>query len=149
MKAPRPSSSHPSHPLSQSLPSRVKSQWLLGKSFALSLSQYLLISHLSGARGLGLSIADALCDVNLASLVIFDVLKEHGNEAVQFLSKKFRIPVVFKQVDVTDHGSVKGAVDAVCFESILLSLSRLYTNIASGHRRVRKNRRHGFFRWDC
>ncbi|KAF8246778.1 NAD(P)-binding protein [Wilcoxina mikolae CBS 423.85] len=66
-----------------------------------------------GARGLGYNIAEALCDVDLKALVIFDVLKEHGDEAVAMLSKQFGIPVIFKQVDVRDHRSVQGAVDQV------------------------------------
>ncbi|KAA8893541.1 hypothetical protein FN846DRAFT_787824, partial [Sphaerosporella brunnea] len=57
-------------------------------------------------------IAEALCDVNLKALVIFDVLKEHGDEAVAKLSSKFGIPVVFHQVDVRNHTSVQEAVDA-------------------------------------
>jgi NAD(P)-dependent dehydrogenase (short-subunit alcohol dehydrogenase family) len=65
-----------------------------------------------GARGLGNNIAEALCDVNLKALVIFDVLKEHGDEAVAKLSSKFGIPVVFHQVDVRNHTSVQEAVDA-------------------------------------
>jgi hypothetical protein len=54
----------------------------------------------SGARVLGNCIADALCDVNLKALVIFDVLKEHGDQAVAELSAKYGVPVVFHQVDV-------------------------------------------------
>jgi hypothetical protein len=49
---------------------------------------------------LGNCIADALCDVNLKALVIFDVLKEHGDQAVAELSAKYGVPVVFHQVDV-------------------------------------------------
>lgn len=57
--------------------------------------------------------------MNLKSLVIFDVLKEHGDEAVKMLSKKFGIPVVFKQVDVRDARSVQAAVDSVCLPPLL------------------------------
>ncbi|CCX04423.1 hypothetical protein FPQ18DRAFT_278112 [Pyronema domesticum] len=63
-----------------------------------------------GARGLGRHIAEALCDVRVSALVIFDVLKEHGDEAVAELSQKFDVPIVFKQVDVRDHISVQNAV---------------------------------------
>jgi NAD(P)-dependent dehydrogenase (short-subunit alcohol dehydrogenase family) len=67
----------------------------------------------SGARGLGLSISGALCDVDLDALVIFDVLKEHGDESAHALSKKFGIPVVFHQVDVREQESVREAVKNV------------------------------------
>lgn len=67
-----------------------------------------------GARGLGFNIAEALCDVDLKALVIFDVLKQHGDEAVAMLSQKYDIPIVFKQVDVRDHRGVQEAVDQVC-----------------------------------
>lgn len=66
-----------------------------------------------GARGLGLSISGALCDVDLDALVIFDVLKEHGDESAHALSKKFGIPVVFHQVDVREQESVREAVKNV------------------------------------
>jgi NAD(P)-dependent dehydrogenase (short-subunit alcohol dehydrogenase family) len=77
------------------------------------VSLFRLLIFISGARGLGYNIAEALCDVDLKALVIFDVLKEHGDEAVAMLSKQFGIPVIFKQVDVRDHRSVQGAVDQV------------------------------------
>jgi NAD(P)-dependent dehydrogenase (short-subunit alcohol dehydrogenase family) len=58
---------------------------------------------------LGNCIADALCNVNLQALVIFDVLKEHGDQAV---AVKYGVPVVFHQVDVLNQSSVQDAVDA-------------------------------------
>jgi hypothetical protein len=42
---------------------------------------------------LGNCIADAFCDVNLKALVIFDVLKEHGDQAVAELSAKYDVPI--------------------------------------------------------
>jgi NAD(P)-dependent dehydrogenase (short-subunit alcohol dehydrogenase family) len=48
----------------------------------------------------------------LKALVIFDVLKEHGDKAAAELSAKYGVPVVFHQVDVRNQLSVQDAVDA-------------------------------------
>ncbi|KAA8906172.1 hypothetical protein FN846DRAFT_1014017 [Sphaerosporella brunnea] len=65
-----------------------------------------------GDRGLANNIAEALCDVHLKALVIFDVLKEPGDDSVAKLSSQVGIPVVFRQVDVRDQASVQEAVNA-------------------------------------
>ena len=72
-----------------------------------------------GARGLGYNIAQALCDVNLKSLIILDVLKEHGDEATAMLQDKYGTRVEFKQVDVRDERSIQNSIDEVCSDKLL------------------------------
>jgi NADP-dependent 3-hydroxy acid dehydrogenase YdfG len=46
------------------------------------------------------------------ALVIFDVLRQSGDEAVAELSAMYQIPVVFHQVDVCNQKNVQDAVEA-------------------------------------
>ncbi|KAI9818915.1 MAG: hypothetical protein M1827_007736 [Pycnora praestabilis] len=65
------------------------------------------------ARGLGNSMAQALCEVGLKAIAIIDVQQELGDEAAAELHEKTGVPVKFFKVDVRDAAAVSEVVGDV------------------------------------
>lgn len=71
------------------------------------------INHRSGARGLGLNMAQALCESGIKAVAIFDIQSALGESMAQSLESATGIPVKYHQVDITDEKSVESAVRQV------------------------------------
>ena len=68
----------------------------------------------SGARGLGLNMAQALLEAGVSGLAIMDQNQTLGEEAVSMLSTQTGVDIRFYKIDVSDEAIIKGAVaDAV------------------------------------
>ena len=66
-----------------------------------------------GARGLGYSMSEALCEVGLKAIAILDVLQDHGDSAVAELNRKYNVAALFYKVDVRDAEAVSDVMNSV------------------------------------
>lgn len=66
-----------------------------------------------GARGLGFSMADALCSVGLAGIAILDVQENLGLDAIEKLHKAYGVKAQFYKVDVRDEKSVDEVINSI------------------------------------
>jgi len=92
----------------------VKSLLLPGKIATLSSSLHTLLTfdH-SGGRGLGYNMAQALSEVGVKGIAIFDVQQELGEKSAQQLSAQTGVDVRFYKVDVRDEAAIQQAVQDV------------------------------------
>lgn len=67
----------------------------------------------SGGRGLGYNMTQALCEVGIAGVAIFDVQQDLGDQAAKDLSEQTGIDCRFYKVDVRDGQAIAGAVQDV------------------------------------
>ena len=67
----------------------------------------------SAARGLGYSMAQALCEVGVKGLAIIDVQQDLGDAAAAELHEATGVPVKFYKVDVRDANAVSEVVGNV------------------------------------
>ncbi|BFZ56692.1 hypothetical protein PYCC9005_003740 [Savitreella phatthalungensis] len=66
-----------------------------------------------GARGLGYSMAQAICSCGLAGIAILDVLADVGDEAAAALNREFGIAAQFYKIDVRDEVAVSEVLAGV------------------------------------
>lgn len=67
----------------------------------------------SGARGLGLNMAQALAESGVKAIAILDIQESLGVQSAHELSAATGIPVNYYHVDITDDAAVVAAVDEV------------------------------------
>jgi NAD(P)-dependent dehydrogenase (short-subunit alcohol dehydrogenase family) len=94
----------------------------------------------SGARGLGLSMAQALCESGIKAVAIFDIQPTLGESMAKSLNASTDIPVRYYNVDVTDENNVENAVRQVvqhfgCIDILINSAGVAFSNIpAESHK---------------
>ena len=86
----------------------------LGKHTSDLSHKWLFLTYInSGGRGLGLNMAQALCEVGVQGIAILDVQQEAGDASAKELSEQTGADVRFYKVDVRDGDAVNQVIQDV------------------------------------
>jgi len=89
----------------------------IGEQLTATMSKFTLFGKVAvvtgGGRGLGYNMAQALCEVGIRGVAIFDVQQELGDKAAQDLCDQTGVDVRFYKVDVRDEHAISHAVKDV------------------------------------